>query len=287
MKEVKHIVCFSGGHSSALVAIEVVRRYGKENVILLNHECKLESDDVDRFEKQVAAYLQMPITYASMENADTKDQFDVVIERGSFINPNGQSRESLCTFIMKTEPFTKFLNVNFPVINNLFEDKKEVIIYYGFDKPETARIQRRSTILAALGYKTAFPLAHWVATITSTKEIGIEPPNTYEIFKHANCIGCLKAGWQHWYAVYVLRPDVWEKAKRSEEIIGHSIHKDAYLEEKEGMFSKMVKCGIEPTERVHAQTWWAMVRRILKEYDGTACEVSTEETKPCECHETI
>lgn len=34
----KHIVCFSKGHSSALVAIEVVRRFGKENVILLNHD---------------------------------------------------------------------------------------------------------------------------------------------------------------------------------------------------------------------------------------------------------
>lgn len=31
----KHIVCYSGGHSSALVAIEVVRKYGKENVVLL------------------------------------------------------------------------------------------------------------------------------------------------------------------------------------------------------------------------------------------------------------
>ena len=31
----KHIVCYSGGHSSALVAIEVVRRYGKENTVLV------------------------------------------------------------------------------------------------------------------------------------------------------------------------------------------------------------------------------------------------------------
>ncbi len=30
----KHIVCYSGGHSSALVAIEVVRKYGKENCVL-------------------------------------------------------------------------------------------------------------------------------------------------------------------------------------------------------------------------------------------------------------
>ena len=29
----KYIVCFSGGHSSALVAIEAAGKYGKENVI--------------------------------------------------------------------------------------------------------------------------------------------------------------------------------------------------------------------------------------------------------------
>ena len=33
-----HIVCFSGGESSAIVAIEVVRKFGKENVVLLNHD---------------------------------------------------------------------------------------------------------------------------------------------------------------------------------------------------------------------------------------------------------
>lgn len=31
----KYIVCFSGGHSSAIAAIECVRKAGKENVILL------------------------------------------------------------------------------------------------------------------------------------------------------------------------------------------------------------------------------------------------------------
>lgn len=34
----KYIVCFSGGHSSAVAAIETVRKYGKEQVVLLNHD---------------------------------------------------------------------------------------------------------------------------------------------------------------------------------------------------------------------------------------------------------
>lgn len=279
----KHIVCYSGGHSSALVAIELVRKYGKENVILVNHECKLEDDDVSRFEKEIADYLGLPIVDVSFKDAKIKDQFDVVMEKGSFININSPAREALCTHVMKTEPFMAWLAVNFKPYDDLFGEKEDCIIYYGFDKEETARIQRRSTIMAAMGYKTYFQLAHGKRTIFSTIEIGVEPPNTYTVYKHANCKGCLKAGWQHWYCVYVLEPPIYQKGILSEDTIGYTIHKDASLEEKSVMFEKMVKCGIEPTEKIPSQTWWAMVKRVLKEYDNTIIEIPEEESKPCEC----
>lgn len=279
MNQTKHIICFSGGHSSALVAIEVVRKYGKENIVLINHECKLEDPDVSRFENEVADYLGLPITYVSMADAQTKDQFDVVTEKGSFINPS--DRQALCTFVMKTEPFMNFLFSQYSQSDNLFEPAKPCLVYYGFDKEEKVRIQRRSTIMAVHGYKTAFPIAHWKRTITSTLEIGIWPPRVYLIFKHANCIGCLKAGWQHWYCVYVFYPEIFEKAKLTEEKIGHSIHKDAFLYEKETMFEQMVKAGIEPTEKIQSQTFWAMVKKILG-----SCDIDlNEEAKPCECSE--
>ena len=54
IKEVmKHIICYSGGHSSALVAIEVVRKFGKETVVLLNHDISsfTEDQDVKRFKQ--------------------------------------------------------------------------------------------------------------------------------------------------------------------------------------------------------------------------------------------
>lgn len=55
----KYVVCYSGGHSSALVAIEAVRKVGKENVILLNHDISIEVEDRDikRFKQEVADYL--------------------------------------------------------------------------------------------------------------------------------------------------------------------------------------------------------------------------------------
>ena len=70
----QYVVCYSGGHSSALAAVETVRRFGNENVILLNHDIssKVESIKIKKFKNQVAEYLQLPITYANCEGFEQK-----------------------------------------------------------------------------------------------------------------------------------------------------------------------------------------------------------------------
>ena len=70
----KYIVCFSGGHSSAIAAIETVRRYGKHDVVLLNHDISphVEHEDIKRFKREVSEYLSLPITYANMPGGETK-----------------------------------------------------------------------------------------------------------------------------------------------------------------------------------------------------------------------
>jgi hypothetical protein len=265
----RHICCYSGGHSSGLVAIEVVRRLGKENVVLLNHDIALVSEDADikRFKSEVAAYLDVPITYANAPDWETKDQFDVVIEAGAFKVGNGTA---LCTNRMKTRPFEDWLKVN---------ASQEDVICYGFDPKEKARIQRRSSHLASLGFRTDFPLALWTErTIAATEEIGILRPNTYSLFKHGNCAGCLKAGKQHWYVVYCTRPDRWEKGKFAEEEIGYTIIKGTSLEALEPMFERMREIGIQPTEHIPAATFWADVKKRLK-----VEIVEDEALVPCEC----
>jgi hypothetical protein len=271
----KHIVCYSGGHSSALVAIEVARKYGVDNLILLNHDiaASVENQDIKRFKQEVADYLKCPITFANINNIkaeDLPDQFDVVSKAKAFKVGRGTE---LCTSRLKTEPFMEYLKNNFSV-------KSDCIIYYGFDKNETARIQRRSSILGLLGYRTDYPLALWhERTITSTADIGILPPNTYESFKHANCVGCLKAGKQHWYIVYCTRKDIWEKAKATENEIGYTIINGTSLEELETMFESMIKAGIVPTEHVPHQTFWAQTKKIIRISE----EEIDKDNKPCEC----
>jgi hypothetical protein len=266
----QHIVCYSGGHSSALVAIEVVRKYGRDDVVLLNHDIhpNVEDADVKRFKREVADYLGLPITYANHPHWDSMDQFDVVMQAKAFKVGMGTA---LCTHRLKTEPFMRWLGKNVP-------DPEQTVIYYGFDASEGVRIQRRTGIMGAQGYKTAYPLATWPRTISSTEEIGIRPPLTYGAWKHANCTGCLKGGKQHWYTVYCLRPDIFEKAKLAEETIDYSIIADTTLEELEPMFAKMKAAGVEPTEKTNSRRFWIDAKKRL-----TLAVDEEVEAIPCEC----
>lgn len=274
----RHIVCHSGGHSSALVAVEVVRRFGPEHVVLLNHDMhfSVEHADIKRFKQEVADYLAVPLTVASRRNA-TQDQFDVCVEAGAFKVGNGSE---LCTSRLKTEPFYEWLEANAAPADS--------VIYYGFDNTpkERDRMQRRTGILAAKGYRTDYPLVTWSArTIHATEDAGIVRPSTYEVFTHGNCIGCLKAGWQHWYIVYCTRPDIWLKGKWAEDEIGYAIHYDngrpVYLEDMEPRFAAMQAAGVPATEHIPQQRFWAQARKIVPIHD-----IQQRMDLPCDCHQS-
>src|SRR5690554_1113467 len=169
----KHIVCYSGGEASGLVAYEVVARHGIENVILLNHDINpwVEYWDIKRFKTELSDYLNIPITHANMKDWETKDQFDVCVDAKAFkvgVHP-------LCTNRIKTAPFHKWLQDEYPPDPETGRND-DVIIYYGFEAKEKERIKRRTMILGKKGYQTEYPLANWKQTIQTTSEIGIEPP---------------------------------------------------------------------------------------------------------------
>lgn len=262
----KHLVCYSGGHSSALVAIEVVRKYGKENVVLLNHNISplVEHEDIKRFKKEVADYLGLEITYANNPRWETLDPIDNAIELSGFQFAPGKA---LCTKELKTKPFYKWLEEN-------TKDKSEWVVYYGFDKEEYDRISNRKRIMMSMGYKTEYPLADWDRTILATEEVGIPRPITYKIFKHANCIGCLKAGRQHWYVVYCLRRDIFDKAMSAEEVLGHSIIRDIYLKELVPIYEDIIAKGICPNDKENSHTFWARVNKAMPEQESFL---------PCDC----
>lgn len=275
----KHIVCYSGGHSSALTAIEVCRKYGKGDVVLLNHDInpKYEDPDIKRFKRDVSEYLGLPITYANILGINDPErfpnQFQVCMIAKAFKVGDGSE---LCTNRLKTAPFYNWLAANcLP---------GEGIVYYGFDRNEGDRIIRRRKILTSMGYESAYPRAEWQCTINSTLEIGIDPPLTYRQFKHANCVGCLKAGKQHWYVVFCTRPDIWEEGKAAEAYIGYTIHPGESLESLEPLFNAMRRAEIEPTEHIPHQQFWATVAKHVKpkQYKGFTQDTLFMQM-PCEC----
>jgi len=260
----KHVICYSGGHSSAICAIECVRKYGKESVVLLNHNIssKVESQDVKRFKDEVADYLGLPITYANHDNWEQATPISVCVDAKAWKVGNGQI---LCTNRLKTAPFKKWLADN--------DKDKSGFYVYGFDLNEPTRITRRSQIMGTDGYKTEFPMLWKERTINHVIEVGIKPPNEYEKFKHANCIGCLKAGWQHWYIVFLERQDIWEEAKQAEKFIGYALHKDnngpVYLEDKEALFNSMKLAGVVGTELISPARFWTDAKKAAAIYNET------------------
>lgn len=269
----KYIVCYSGGHSSAIVAVEAVRRYGAENVILLNHDIceRVEDPDIKRFKKEVAQVLGVEITYANMPGWEKMDQFDIALKNRYYGHntPGG----AICTSRLKTEPFKKWLAANFPASRDT--PCTEAVILYGFDPKETNRMRRRAAVMRDQGYFVDFPLLWDDRTIQEIEEIGIRRPSTYALYNHANCKGCLKAGVMHWYVIYCTEPDIFEKAKATERVLNRSIIKGKYLTDLEAeKFSAMRCLGITPAEHKTPQTFWAEVKKQLKDYDPAM---------PCEC----
>lgn len=265
MKKIKHIICYSNGIQSASVAIAVVEKYGKENCILLNHGInpKSEPEDITRFGYKIAKYLKMNITYANYREYNCSqlqsipNQFDVCVEAGSFVNP--ANRQILCTNRLKTAPFMKWLKEH--GYNN-----SNSIIYYGFTKEEKNREDRRQKIMCSLGFETLYPLRQMDVPSDYYKKTGIPEPEHYQKFNHGNCYGCLKAGKQHWYIIYCNHRNIYFDGIQAEQKIGYSIHKNAYLEDWMQEFERMIQIGIEPTEKIKPQTFWASVRKQLKSY---------------------
>jgi len=269
---VKYVVCFSGGHASAVTAIEAVRRHGKDNVVLLNHDIssKVEHADIKRFKREVSGYLDVPITYANAENFEEMTPLATIRKLGQFTCPS--NHQVLCTYYLKTKPFHEWLKQNHPAS---FDDPcKNITILYGFDKGEESRMIRRSGVLGAMGYKTDYPIALWGKTIRNTMEMGIKPPKTYKVFRHANCIGCLKAGMQHWYVTYCLRPDVFSEAKELEQELGYSIINEHYLSDLEERFKDTQAKGVCPNDTENGNAFWARVSKVIPDQQNFL---------PCDC----
>lgn len=281
-KEPLHVVKYSGGVSSALVAAMVLKKYGKENTVWVNSVVNAEPEDVSRFEEEFAKYHDMEITYlkADEEKYPGLTPYSVAKKEKAFAIRGGFGANILCTSRLKIDPFMEWLK----------SVDREVRIYYGFDKGEEHRLQRVSTESAVRGIRGDAPLITWDNPLTPRylDEIGVKPPMQYQTFKHANCIGCLKAhSKRHWLCVYVHHRAIFDQFKELENELGYSIIRNHFLEELEPYFEEIQKLGLEINEHGSNQKFWAEIKRALRSKNSldfaSEAEKEVEPTLPCGC----
>ena len=204
----KHVVGFSGGIASSVVAKLVHDEFGDDTVLLF-HDTHTEPIDNERFRQEVAAYIGLPIT----EYSDGRDIWGVFSDHGFL----GNGRKTPCSSELKQKLSLEYLQDNDPAT-----------LYIGFTLEEVDRAQRTYARYLQYDIDVRFPL---IEQNLSKEECmyrvkncwGIEPPEMYAWAEHANCIPCIKGGLAYWGMVYIHEREAWNRASVAEKEYGHRI----------------------------------------------------------------
>lgn len=208
----KHIVMFSGGAASSVVAEMVAKRYPNDT-ILLHTPTGAEHPDADRFRAQVAEYIGLPITI----EAAKKTLWEMVESN------KHMPGEALpwCTARLKLRPQERY----FKQLENIGE---KFIQYVGFGFDEWRRVQRVFARHELNSRKIEFPLFDARLTGDNCKKIIREEwkiclPEPYLYLSHNNCIPCYKGGRGHWYKVWKHYPEQFWRAARAEDRAANTV----------------------------------------------------------------
>lgn len=217
----KHIVMFSGGAASSVVAKMVAEQY-PEDTILLHTPTGAEHPDADRFREQVAQRIGLPITVEA-----AKKTLWEYVELWNHI-PNNSLRNK-CTEQVKIAPQKRFLK-------RLEKSGEDFIQYIGFGFDEWRRMQKAMARNEAIGRKVAFPLFDARLTGNDCKRIirnewEICLPEPYKYLSHNNCIPCYKGGRGHWYKVYKHYPEQFYRAAAAERRAANTVFYGVTLDE--------------------------------------------------------
>lgn len=239
----KHIVCYSGGASSTLCAFLVAERYGTEDLILFNNYMPTEPSEVHENHKRLSQAIGVPITYGK----NRLDQFDIAKREGTFRSEKGFN----CVKYMKIldgDDFYQSLDDDF-------------MLYFGFSPDEERRIHNQKT---KSPYKSDFPLTWDIAKSRSLEYYGFELDlSCYEYMPHANCVGCLRGSYNHWYMTYALYPDIYLKAMDTELTIGENILNISLLE-LVPFYEWLLGKGIPPSEKYPRGTFDSFVYQYFR-----------------------
>ena len=208
----RHVVTFSGGAASAVVA-KLIADENPGTTVLLFHDTQTEPEDNYRFRREAAQFIGLPITEAS----DGRDIWQVFSDEGFL----GNQRLTPCSKILKRIPGDTWLKAN-----------KPCKVYFGFTREEWQRACRTAArIDRDVGIECGFPLIERGIGKNDCLELvtncwGLQLPKMYEWAEHANCVPCVKGGLAYWGMIHERHPEAWERAAQAERDTGYQILKE-------------------------------------------------------------
>lgn len=197
------------GGASFIVAKEIVKQFGIDNVTLVFCDTLIEDEDLYRFLDDIEKYFNKKI----IRLKDGRTPFQVYED----VNYFGNSRIAHCSVTLKGKVFSKWIRENY--------NPKDCVIHFGFDGVEYKRLEGAKKNW--FPYECQAPLlgvekdgtAKWTKQLIleEIEDCGIAIPRLYDLgFSHNNCGGfCCKAGQKHFD---LLRKKLPEKYKEFEEI---------------------------------------------------------------------
>lgn len=195
----KHIVFFSGGIGSFFTAKRVIEKYGKDDVVLLFTDTKIEDADLYRFMDDASKHFGVPVT--SIE--DGRTPWEVFKD----VRWLGNSRLAQCSHMLKQKTALDWIADNY--------SPEECILYLGIDWTEAHR--KKAPVKNWNPYKVEFPMCDApyitkIEMIADLSSVGIKIPRLYELgFSHNNCGGmCVRGGQGHFINLLNKLPERFE-----------------------------------------------------------------------------
>lgn len=248
------IVCwFSAGATSAVAAMEAMKRYGRENLVVAYCDTGSEHASNMKFLRAVERWIEHPITILKSDRYG--DIWEVFERTGWLVGPHG----ARCTLELKK------------AVRQQFEDFDDIQVF-GYNPGEEKRVEKfmannpEVKIWCPL-IETGLTKAHCIRILENA---GIDLPVMYQPqksggpYSHNNCIGCVKGQAGYWNKIRVDFPDVFERMAKLERKIGAAI------------------CKTEPTVNGVRQR----IPVFLDELDPTAGSYDAEPELSCDmfCH---
>jgi hypothetical protein len=267
----KHIVMFSGGASSAVVAEYVIKTYGKQNTILFFTDTYWEDNDNYRFMEEVSEYLGIPIT----THVDGRTPEEVFFETGFL----GNSRLARCSEELKVKQTIIY-------VEKLLNKGENPILYFGIGLHETHRADNLRSHYLHFGVspiETRFPLIETNLKETNAKQRvreiwKINLPRMYALgFSHANCGGrCVRGGFAHYALLYKTWPDQFKLQEDMETRFRNKFNKDvSILKKNSGPYTLRAL-------RERFETEPSYLEKLIK-HEGEEGETEDMQGAPCVC----